>query len=143
VRIRGTAKKKSVGSGAGQRPVLQFRVHEDVYNDIKKSAERLKLTISEEAARRLDRYSEYEQAYGGAKKLMDDVEAVMAKSLEAAMSQAGYQRLPIDQGVVWAEPGVDWRRLSLSATTASMADEIWNHLQPKIEAALRGTGESK
>jgi len=45
--------KKSVKTAAGQRPVLQFRVHEDVYDALKKSAALKKLTVSEDAAMRI------------------------------------------------------------------------------------------
>ena len=34
-----------------RRPVITLRVHEDIYETIKRSAERGKLTLSEEAAR--------------------------------------------------------------------------------------------
>jgi hypothetical protein len=50
------------------RPVLQFRVHPDVYADLKKKAAELKLTIAQEAARRLDRYAEYIQSFGNIKR---------------------------------------------------------------------------
>ena len=36
-----------------RRPVITLRVHEDIYETIKRSAERGKLTLSEEAARRI------------------------------------------------------------------------------------------
>jgi hypothetical protein len=46
-------KKVKVREAVGARPVLQFRVHEDLYEQLKKSAAQHRLSISEEAASRL------------------------------------------------------------------------------------------
>lgn len=50
---KATTKKKAGEGGVGPRPVLQFRVHEELYEDLKKSAAQHRLSISEEAASRL------------------------------------------------------------------------------------------
>jgi len=50
---KATSKKKTGESGTGARPVLQFRVHEEIYEELKRSAAQHKFSISEEAASRL------------------------------------------------------------------------------------------
>ena len=135
------AKRKRGRPATIQRPVLQFRVHPDVYEDLKRTAADLKITISEEAARRLDRFKEWETTFQSTKKLMADAQKTVEGDLRNALRQAGFQQVRIDQGLIWTEPGMNLSRLSLSAATADMAHEIWKHLEPKIAAAMRNEKE--
>jgi hypothetical protein len=52
--MAGAPRKKRGRPPTGiRRPVITLRVHEDIYETIKRTAERGKLTLSEEAARRI------------------------------------------------------------------------------------------
>jgi hypothetical protein len=128
------------------RPVLQFRVHPDVYADLKKKAAELKLTIAQEAARRLDRYAEYIQSFGNIKRREDEHMEVLARGLEAALRHAGYQPISIDQGRIWAEPGMDWTRMSRSvdaqAVVRAMEPELAQILARALEKTIGKGGQS-
>lgn len=86
-----TAKKpkKNVDGSPGQRPVLQFRVHADVYETIAKTASVAKRTISEEAAKRLDLALEFE---AGLVKIRSDLEALMEDSGQS-LASVGAKRI--------------------------------------------------
>lgn len=125
--------KQSKGRQAtGQRPVLQFRVHPDTYADLKAAAEKSKLTISEAAAARLESAAEIIDAKAEALRILDDAQSAVARSLEAALRAQGFQPIALDQGVVWAEPGMNISRLSISVDAAA----IVRAMQPEMIAAL-------
>jgi hypothetical protein len=138
-------RKRASRPKAVHRPVLQFRVHPDVYADLKKTAADLKLTISEEAARRLDRYADYIEAYGDIQKWMDDSREVLKRGFEAALREAGYTPISIDQGRIWAEPGMDFTRLSRSvdaqAVVRAMEPELSQILARAIEKTIGKGGQ--
>lgn len=81
----------------GERPVLQFRVHSDVYEALKKSAKQRKLTISEDAAKRIVKTL-----------AMDEEEIEQATLIKAGDEQfligRGYQKVRDDDEVeLWVK----------------------------------------
>ncbi|WFU28344.1 hypothetical protein QA649_19640 [Bradyrhizobium sp. CB1717] len=66
---KATAKKKIGESGVGARPVLQFRVHEHLYEALRKSAAKKRLTISEDAAERLSESVGQQERFPGVEKI--------------------------------------------------------------------------
>jgi hypothetical protein len=96
------------------------------------SAAALHLTVSEEAERRLERSFEWEQQFGDIKQMMADAEATLKRGFEAALPEKGYQRVRVDQGVIWAEPGMDISRISVSINAAAIVEAM----KPEIVAAL-------
>jgi hypothetical protein len=129
---RPNAKKKVGRPRTGKRPVIALRVHQPLYDRITESAAGLKLTISEEAERRLERSFDWEKQFGNADKMLAEHRAALAGGFESAMRNKGYQRVRIDQGVVWAEPGMDISRMSVSVDAAAIVDAI----HPQLVAAL-------
>lgn len=116
-----TKAKKADPSGT-QRPVLQFRVHPDTYEDIKKSAKKLKLSISEEASRRLDRYAEYVKAMEDVRQWLRDHEETVKKGRDAALRQWGF--VPVG-----GRPG-HWIEADLVSESEMIA------LNPALEALI-------
>lgn len=135
--------KKTLEKSAGQRPVLQFRVHQDTYDDIGKAAKKLKLTISEEAARRLDRYAEYEKAMGDVKQWLAESRQTVAKGQEAALRDWGYRRIQLDQGAIWAEPGMEMGRMNLSIDAAAIVEAMEPELVAVLARAIQKVSKPK
>jgi hypothetical protein len=99
-------KKKPGRPASGKRrPVVALRVHEDMFENITSEAARLKLTISQEVARRLDRYAEYVASFGEIKKMLDEARKSQKLSFEAQLRNAGYTPIVGTDGTLWAEPG--------------------------------------
>jgi hypothetical protein len=64
--------------------------------------------------------------------MMADAQATLERGFEAALREKGYQRVRLDQGVVWAEPGMDISRLSISIDVAAIVEAT----KPGLVAAL-------
>lgn len=84
-----TARKKVVASKVGQRPVLQFRVHADVYAALGKAAGAAKRTLSEEAAKRIEFSLELDAGVGGPKRKYSLREVPLQPELDALVSSSG------------------------------------------------------
>jgi hypothetical protein len=99
----------------GDRPVLQFRVHLDIYEALKKSAKRKKLTISEDAAKRI-----------GLTISMDEQgltpEAIMEMTANEFLMGRGYTKVRDEDGhELWAKGAAVAKYMAFS---------------PEIEAAI-------
>ena len=80
-----------------RRPVIAFRVHEDVYEAIKKAAAQKKLTLSEEAAQRLQMSVLMDQ-----QKL--ELEDLKNAGVEEFLRRQGYSRMyNLDGSDMWAK----------------------------------------
>jgi hypothetical protein len=64
-----TPAKKIVRKPLGRRPVLQFRVHEHLYETLRASAAEKRLTLSEEAADRLSESLGQQERFPGIEKI--------------------------------------------------------------------------
>jgi hypothetical protein len=113
--------KRPVGRPrTAKRPTVYIRVHEPLYEKLRKSAADHRFTISEEAEQRLSAAFEWEEAFGEVKKWQAEAEAVIQRGAEAALRQWGYHKIRVDQGFVWAEPGPPPMRLSISLNAATV-----------------------
>jgi hypothetical protein len=131
-------KKKPVGRPrTGKRPVIAIRVHNDLYEQIVQSAAARDLSISEESENRIKQSFEWDEKFGDARKMIADVHAMQARAVEATLSKADYQRVALDQGVVWAEPGMDISRMSVSIDAAAIVRLIEPELTGLVARALR------
>ena len=129
---KGVKKKKRVGRPrTGKRPVIAIRVHNDLYEEIRKSSVARDLSISEEVENRIKQSFEWDRTHGDIRKMRPTV-GLTGTNLEAALSQAGYQRIHLDQGIVWAQPGMDVRRMSVSVDAAAVVQAM----EPDLTAAL-------
>jgi hypothetical protein len=63
-------KVKRAKAPTGARPVLQFRVHEGLYESLREEAARKRLTISEAAADILSRYQSEKELFPGIQQMM-------------------------------------------------------------------------
>ena len=103
--------KKIADKSGGQRPVLQFRVHADRYEDIRRAAELRKLTISEEASRRLEEHAttlqDRDAILSEARNHLAQAAAITKSNVAGRMREYGYQPISTSKGKVWAEPGMD------------------------------------
>jgi hypothetical protein len=72
-----------------RRPVIAMRVHNPLYEQIKNSAAKRHLSISEEAENRLQQSFQWDQTAEGQKNLIAAAEHVIAGGKEAAMRQWG------------------------------------------------------
>jgi hypothetical protein len=109
-------------------PVIAGRVPASLHRQIKEAAKKSGRSMSEEQAWRVAISFEWERAFGEAKKWLADQDAVLQRGYRAALQQMGCQRISIDQGVIWAEPGTSIARLSLSVDAAAIA----NAMQPEL-----------
>ena len=64
--------------------------------------------------------------------MVADAQATLERGFEAALRDKGYQRLRVDQGVVWAEPGMDISRMNVSIDAAAIVEAM----KPELVAAL-------
>jgi hypothetical protein len=108
--MAGTPKRKRGRPTTGiRRPVITLRVHEDIYETIKRSAERGRLTLSEEAARRigvsvaLDKgFDQFLLSQGWTKILDSDGNVILAKgafAVEKYMAARPEQAVMIERAV--------------------------------------------
>jgi hypothetical protein len=137
------ARKKEDRPSTVQRPVLQFRVHPDTYEAVNASAEKLKLTISEEAARRLERFAEYDAAFGSAKKLIADTQSTLARSVEAQLRTSGYTPIASPKGTVWLDPGMDPMSVSVWTSPEGQLQSLESALEKIVERAIARALASK
>lgn len=125
-------------TGRLKRPVLQFRVHEDDYEKLRVSARKHKFTISEEAAHQLNLAFQWDATRVEMQRLTTTLEGV-----KELMVAHGFKKVPIDQGAMWSEPGVDISRMSVSldaaAVVKAMEPELANLLARAIEAVKPGS----
>lgn len=109
----------------GKRPVLQFRVHPEMYEDIRQSAEKGSLTISEEASRRLEEYKRLNSGWLQSHMLtdytIDYATAVIQANIESALERYGYTKLSLRDDVVWAPPGANIQSI---ASTLDLAAKL-------------------
>jgi hypothetical protein len=139
--------KKRVGRPRKpRRPVVSVRVHEPLYESLRESAAKLRLTISEDVERRLERSFEWERQFGDTKKLLADTEATLQRNLEAHLRAKGYQPIGTDQGRIWAEPGMSLSRLSRSVDVEAFMRAMQPELTGAVTRALAkvlGEGEGR
>jgi hypothetical protein len=110
-----SAKKRATRQEGG-RPVVQCRVHEDVYATLKKSARERKLTISQEAARCIGKTQILER-----EEL--DQEALMKLGAEEFLVRSGYTKVREADGThLWAK--------------GAAAVAKWTAINPDLEAAI-------
>ena len=134
--MKKSGKKRPVGrpSTGLRKPVLAFRVHPQIYDELWQAAARAGLSISEEAERRLQVVPMWERQFGDTKKLREQTLESIAADFKAALFGAGYQPFSTSRGRLWAEPGVD-----LLSGPLSIEVEIAAAIQqatPKIVQAI-------
>jgi hypothetical protein len=114
VQMRGPVKIKA------KSPVITGRVPESVHRQIKAAAKKSGRSMSEQLA------------------WLAAMALTQEQDLKARLRQAGYQPVPMDQGIVWAEPGFDWSqsRLSISIDAAAVLKEALPELVPVFARAL-------
>jgi hypothetical protein len=104
-----------------RRPVITLRVHEDVYETIKRTAERGKLTLSEEAARRI-----------GVSVALDkqtlELEDLKRRGVEQFLLGQGYTKIrDADDNELWAK--------------GALAVEKYMAFRPELETILERLAE--
>jgi hypothetical protein len=104
----------------GKTTVISGRVPEVLRRQLKAAAKKSGRSMSEELAWRAA--MSFVRDEGG--------------GLKAELRQAGYEPIGMDQGIVWAEPGVDWSRLSISIDAEAIVKEIQPELVQVFARAL-------
>ena len=118
--MKTSQKAKKIGRPASvQRPVLQFRVHEDVYKSLTTNAAKAKRSISEEAAW-----------------LINVGLQLQSGQLQQALRDAGYTRINRVEGNVWAEPGADYSKL-IPPTARQIAEAMTEEVRSQLDAIIR------
>jgi len=108
--------KNRAAKQEGGRPVVQCRVHEDVYALLKKSARERKLTVSQEAARCIGTAQAMEQQ-------QLDQEKIMKLGADEFLVRSGYTKVREADGAhLWAK--------------GDAAVAKWTAIDPDIEAAI-------
>ena len=100
--------------------MIAGRVPRELHRKIKQAAKKSGRTMSDEMAWRVA--LSFVREEGG---------------LKAELRQHGYMPIAIDQGVVWAEPNVDWRLLSVSIDADAVVKEMQPELVKVLARALR------
>jgi len=122
------------------RMTVSCRLQAAYYDDVKAVASQHGRSISEEIERRLDRFAEWEKQFGDVRKLMDHAtataQAAAKGEIERALREAGYQRVRIDQGSIWADPGVNIARMSFSVDAAVIVRAMEPNLIEALTQAL-------
>lgn len=109
---KSTEKMRRRTKSTGQSPVIAARVSEPLHRQIKEAAKKSGRSMSEELAWR--------------------IAMSFAQDLGAQLRQAGYTPIGMVQGIVWAEPGVNVSRLSISID----ADAVVREMQPELVQTL-------
>lgn len=131
------SKRKAGRPRTGKRPVLALRVHEDLYEEIRGSAARLKLSISEEAARRVSMSFEWEKQLGDMQSALAEHREVLKGDFEAALRTKGYTPIPTMDGKhMWAEPGFNFGQVNLAIDVRAIVKEMEPGLMDLLARAL-------
>jgi len=109
-----------------------FRVRGDLDAKLQSAAQTSGRSVSEEIERRVEASFEWDQARQTAREWLEESREVLKRGFEAALREKGYVRIRVDQGAVWAEPGMDWSRLSVSVDASAVVEAM----QPDIVQAL-------
>ena len=121
MRKKQTSSKKVVQKPVGRRPVLQVRVHEHLYETLRAAADKNRLTISEEAARRLDSSFSMEKSH--------------ADTLQAESDM----RLAAEDDLQRAEARIE-ELLNLQANLLNLQANIATDMQSALEKAFTKAG---
>lgn len=127
VEKRSVKKKRPGRPATGKRPVIAMRMHPDVYAKICAEAELHKFSISEEAEHQIKLSFEWADKIAEMRRLTTTIEG-----LRDLMRAQHMRPVQLDQGTVWAEPGVDTSKLSLSVDAAAIVESM----KPQLVAAL-------
>jgi hypothetical protein len=99
---------------------LKLRFPEALRRKLEKDAAKHSQSMNAEIVRRLDESFKWDQGEEAVKRLVADSEQALKRGFEAALQHAGYQRIVLDQGNVWAEPGMNIARMSVSVDAAAV-----------------------
>ena len=137
------------------RPVLSFRVSQELYNRVRESAEAAPTyrSISEEAEWRLDQSYDWERAVGSvseaeekARKILreatDVATNVAGKLMEAELRRQGWKKVIGVNGEAWFSPGVkaiEWIFGNFSLESRAVLQEM---LDRAAERAIQKTKET-
>jgi hypothetical protein len=96
-------KKRHVGRPkTGPRPVIAMRMHPNLYAEVLASAAARRLSIAEEAARRIQQSFDWDRTHGEANKLIADAQEVIAGGKEVALRRCGIHPV-IGRPGLWVE----------------------------------------
>jgi hypothetical protein len=130
------AKKRPGRPRMKKRPVVAMRLHQDLYDKIRSSAGNRKLSMSEEIENRLQQSFQWDQSADGVRRLLADAAAAIQGKFDAALRERGYQPIHIDQGRIWAEPGMNISRMSVSVDAAAIVSAMEPELAEILARAL-------
>ena len=98
------AKAKRAKPASGAKPVLQFRVHEYLYEALKKDAAEKRLTISEAAANILSQYVSERPLFSGIEKTMMWISSAFWHSAKMTALERGLSHSYDDSGDWMKDP---------------------------------------
>ncbi|MGE9009546.1 Arc family DNA-binding protein [Leptospira interrogans] len=116
---------------------LKLRFTEGLRRQLEREANRHDVSMNSEIIRRLEESFKADQSEEALRKLIFDHEEVLRKEFDFALSQKGFQRIQLDQGVVWAEPGMKPEKLSVSIDAATVVQAMTAELVGVLARALQ------
>jgi hypothetical protein len=113
-----------------------FRVRAGLDAKLQSAAQISGRSVSEEIERRVEASFEWEQARHTAQQWLEASREALQHGFETGLRVKGYKRVRVDQGVVWAEPGMDVSRLSVSIDAGAIVKAIEPDLVKALARAL-------
>jgi hypothetical protein len=120
---------------------LKLRFTEALRRQLEREASRHDVSMNSEIIRRLDESLKADQSEESLRKLVLDHEEALRKGFDFALSQKGFQRIQLDQGGVWAEPGMKLEKLSMSIDAATVVQAMTTELVGVLARALQKTAD--
>jgi hypothetical protein len=115
---------------------LKLRFDERLRRQLEREAARNDRSMNSEIVNRLEQSLAWDQSADAARKLLADSKAAIRGGLEAALRRDGYQPIRIDQGRIWAEPGMNISRMSISVDAAAVVSAMEPELAEILARAL-------
>jgi len=116
---------------------LKLRFAESLRRQLEREANRHDVSMNSEIIRRLAESLKADQSEEALTKLILDHEEALRRDFDFALSQKGFQRIQLDQGVVWAEPGMKLEKLSMSIDAATVVQAMAAELVGVLSRALQ------
>ncbi len=123
-------------------PSLGLRVTAEIKRKLDDAAERSGRSQSQEAELRIDQSFGWERIFGDMDKARADHDRMLADEFENALTKKGFQRITMSTGILWAEPGMDYRQFTIIPQARELTDALGPMLEEKIEQLMKKAGRS-
>jgi hypothetical protein len=135
---KGTKKRPVGRPRTGRRPVIAFRINQQLYDRLHEVVRDSEFSISEVIQARLELTFQRDDILDEARKKLADAEALAGRSVAMAARAQGWREVGAIGGSIWLEPGVD---VSGGLQVAASAATIAKAIQPELVKLITGVLE--